>query len=62
MKEILTNIAKLIDVKSIMSLIAVSIFAYLSLTKVLPSENVMQVILLVLTFYFAKNTTNNKGE
>lgn len=60
MKDILTNLAKLIDVKSLISLVSIGIFASLALTGVLQPDNVMQVILLVLTFYFAKNTT--KGE
>ena len=46
--------AKLIDVKSIVTLGIVAAFVYLSITKTVDAENFMQVVLVIITFYFAK--------
>ena len=51
MKE---KFAKLIDVKSIVTFIVISVFAYLSIIGKVSPENFMQVTLVIITFFFAK--------
>ena len=48
----------------ILTMVAAFVFAYLSITKVLPQDKVMEVILVVIYAYFTKNnqTPTNGGE
>ena len=50
--EILKKIAKLIDVKSIMSLAMTFVFCYLSLRQVLSPELFISIFSIVIGFYF----------
>ena len=50
--EILKNIAALIKVKTIVTLVVISVFAYLALTGAITSDNVMIVVSTVIAFYF----------
>ncbi len=54
MQLIIEKLAALIDVKSLMSLAILVVFVTLALTGVLPEDKVMEVILIIVTFYFAK--------
>lgn len=50
--EIMQNIAKLIKVKTIVTLVVITIFAVLSLKGDITPDNVMIVVSTVIAFYF----------
>ena len=50
--EILKNSAALIKVKTIVTLVVITVFAYLALTGAITSDNVMIVVSTVIAFYF----------
>jgi hypothetical protein len=50
--EILKNIANLIKVKTIVTMVVVAIFAVLSLRGDITPDNVMIIISMVVSFYF----------
>ena len=50
--EILKNIAALIKVKTIVTLVVIAIFAYLAITGAITPDNVMIVVSTVIAFYF----------
>lgn len=54
--EILKNIAALIKVKTIVTLVVISVFAYLALTGAITADNVMIVVSTVIAFYFGTQT------
>lgn len=63
--EILKNLANLVKVKTIVTLIVVSIYAYLAITGQITADNVMIITSMVVSFYFGcqaekKNTKNNE--
>ena len=64
MKAIIEKIAKLIDVKSIVTILLTIIFSYLSITNTLTPE-FMTVYTVVIAFYFGTQATKkqtNTGE
>lgn len=50
--EILKNIANLIKVKTIVTMVVIAIFAVLSLRGDISADNVMIVVSTVIAFYF----------
>lgn len=56
----LKNIAKLIDVKSIVTLILTAIFAVLSLKGQISAEQFQTVFTVVISFYFGTQYQKNK--
>lgn len=50
--EILKNIANLIKVKTIVTMVVISIFAILSLRGDISADNAMIIISMVVSFYF----------
>lgn len=50
--EILKNIAALIKVKTIVTMVVIAIFAVLSLRGDITADNVMIVVSTVIAFYF----------
>ena len=50
--EILKNIASLIKVKTIVTMVVISIFAVLSLRGDITPDNAMIIISMVVSFYF----------
>lgn len=46
------NLAALIKVKTIVTLIVISVFAVLALNKTIPYDVVMSVVTMVVAFYF----------
>lgn len=65
--EIIRKIAKLIDVKSIVTLILTVVFAYLSIKQLISSEQFVTIFSTVIAFYFgcqvtkaSNNTTDSK--
>lgn len=60
MKQILTNIANLIKVKTIVTLVVITVFAVLALKGLIAPDNVMIIISMVVSFYFG--TQHEKKE
>lgn len=60
MNEIIRKIAKLIDVKSIISLVAATIFAVLAIKGQLTTENTMVLLTLVFQSFFSYQNTKKK--
>ena len=58
----LKNIAKLIDVKSIVTLILTAVFAVLSLKGQISAEQFQTVFTVVISFYFGTQYQKNKEE
>lgn len=52
MKNFIDNLANLIKVKTIVTLIVVGIFAVLALREVIPPDTTMTVVTMVVAFYF----------
>ena len=52
MSEFLKNLAALIKVKTIVTLIVVVVFAVLALTGKLQPDTVMTIVTMVVAFYF----------
>lgn len=62
--EILKNIAGLIKVKTIVTLVVIAVFAVLALRGSIGADKVMIIISMVVSFYFGtqsekKNNTGN---
>lgn len=57
--EILKNIAGLIKVKTIVTLVVTAVFAVLSLRGVISADNVMIIISMVVSFYFGTQHEKN---
>ena len=58
MKTILTNLANLIKVKTIVTLVVCFVFAVLALKGVISPDNVMIIISMVVSFYFGTQRTS----
>ena len=56
MKE---RFAKLIDVKSIVTLILVLVFSFLSIKGTITSQDFMTIFTVVIAFYFGTQTAKN---
>lgn len=52
MSTLLTNLANLIKVKTIVTFAVVFVFCYLALTGAISSDNVMVITTTVVAFYF----------
>ena len=55
----LTNLANLIKVKTIVTFAVVGVFAYLAVTGAITSDNVMVVVSMVIAFYFGTQSGKN---
>lgn len=62
MKTFLENIAKLFKVKTIVTLVVVGVFAVLSLSGSISSDNVMIIISMVVSFYFGTQHEKKSSE
>ena len=63
--ELLKNIAALIKVKTIVTLVVMAVFVVLSLRGDISADNVMLVVSMVISFYFGsvaekRNAKNNE--
>ena len=58
----LNNIAKLIDVKSIVTLILTAVFAVLSLKGQISAEQFQTVFTVVISFYFGTQYQKSRPE
>ena len=50
--DFMKNLAALVKVKTIVTLVVISVFAYLALTGAITADNVMIVVSTVIAFYF----------
>lgn len=55
------NLADLIKVKTIVTLVVIAVFAYLALTSRISADNVMIVVSTVIAFYFGTQS-ERRGE
>lgn len=53
------ELKKLIDVKSIVTILLTGVFAYLSITKYISSEDFKLVFVMIMTYYFTRK--NQEG-
>lgn len=58
----LKKLAKLIDVKSIVTFVLTGVFAYLSVTGVISGEQFLTVFTMVVSFYFGTQTGKREKE
>ena len=63
--EVLKNIAALIKVKTIVTLVVMAVFAVLALRGDISADNAMLVVSMVISFYFGsvaekRNAKNNE--
>lgn len=54
--EFLKNLAALIKVKTIVTLVVIAVFAVLALNGTIEADNVMIIISMVVSFYFGTQT------
>nr|DAO48228.1 MAG TPA: hypothetical protein [Caudoviricetes sp.] len=59
MKE---KLAKLVNVKSIITLILCGVFAYLSIMGKVASEQFLTIFTVIISFYFGTQATKEKEE
>lgn len=52
MKKFADNLAKLIKVKTIVTLVVTAVFAVLAINGTISADNVMIIISMVVSFYF----------
>lgn len=52
--DFLKNIAKLIDVKTIVTFVVIGVFSVLALRGQIDVAQVMSVVIMIVTFFFAK--------
>lgn len=57
--EFIKNLAALIKVKTIVTLVVIFVFAYLALTGAITADNVMIVVSTVIAFYFGTQAEKN---
>ena len=50
--EIIKNLANLIKVKTIVTLVVITVFACLALTGAIPADGVKEIVYIVIAFYF----------
>ena len=59
---ILKRLAKLIDVKSIVTFVLTGVFAYLSIIGVISGEQFLTVFTMVISFYFGTQAGKKEKE
>ena len=60
MKNLLTNLASLVKVKTIVTMVVMGVFAKLSLRGDISADNAMIIISMVVSFYFGTQATKNQ--
>lgn len=56
MKKLLERVAKLIDVKSIVTLALTAVFAVLALKSIISGEQFLTIFTVIISFYFGTQT------
>ncbi len=59
---ILKRLAKLIDVKSLVTFVLTGVFAYLSIKGTISGQDFLQVFLMVVSFYFGTQSGKKEKE
>lgn len=59
--EILKNLANLVKVKTIVTLVVIAIYAYLAVTEKITADNVMIITSMVVSFYFGTQHERKGG-
>lgn len=62
MKNVIQNLASLIKVKTIVTLIVIIVFTVLSLRGDISPDNVMYIVTAVISFYFGTQHEKKVGE
>lgn len=60
MKELWQNLAALIKVKTIVTLVVIAVFAVMALTGQLQPDTVMTIVTMVVAFYFGTQSRREK--
>lgn len=60
MKKLLERIARLIDVKSLVTLALTAVFAILALKSIISGEQFLTIFTVIISFYFGTQV-NKKG-
>lgn len=60
MNKLFDQLVQLLKIKSIVTIIAMIVFAVLSLNKTIGVEHVMTVVTMIITFYFTKKEDNSE--
>ena len=60
MKKLLERVARLIDVKSIVTLVLTAVFAVLALKSIISGEQFLTIFTVIISFYFGTQV-NKKG-
>lgn len=63
--KLVDRLAKLIDVKTIVTFTITAVFAYLAVKREIPSDKVYETFLMIIAFYFGtqhKKTEKEKEE
>ena len=55
------KLAKLIDVKSIVTLVLTGVFAYLAIVGAITAENFMTIFTVIIAFYFGTQTAKQSS-
>ena len=61
MQKFIENIANLFKVKTIVTLVVISVFAVLALNGSIQPDNVMIIISMVVSFYFGTQAEKKTG-
>ena len=59
MKE---RLAKLIDVKSLITLLLTGVFSFLAINGIITSSDFMTIFTVVIAFYFGTQSTKDKSD
>ena len=60
--KIREKLAKLIDIKSIVTILLTLVFCYLSITGVIAAQLFMTIFVVVIGFYFGAQSEKNKNK
>ena len=61
MKKLIENLANLIKVKTIVTLVVLFVFASLAMNGTIAPDNVMYIVTTVVAFYFGTQIEKNSG-
>lgn len=56
------KVAKLIDVKSIVTILLTVVFAYLAVIRVISADQFLTIFVTIIAFYFGTQTQKNADE
>ena len=62
MEDFWKNLAALLKVKTIVTLVVIAVFAALALAGVLQPDTVMTIVTMVVAFYFGTQSVKGSGE